>query len=142
MSLRCHLVDAVHISADSVRCPLCYPGAVTASRAAEVQDRAVAQRRRRPRGAVRDGLVAAGLELARTGGPDAVVLRGATRKVGVVPNGAYRHFAARDELLAAVCAAAMGELADRMAAGVARVPGPYGDADAGGPRLRGVRPPY
>ena len=30
--------------------------------------------RRRPRGAVRDGLVAAGLELARTGGPDAVEL--------------------------------------------------------------------
>lgn len=31
--------------------------------------------RRRPRGAVRDGLVAAGVELARAGGPDAVVLR-------------------------------------------------------------------
>src|SRR5438067_2716952 len=88
------------------------------------------QRRRRPRGEVRDGLIAAGLELARTGGPDAVVLREATRMVGVVPNAAYRHFADRDELLAAVCAAAMGELADRMAAGVARVPGPYGDADA------------
>ena len=50
--------------------------------------------------------------------------------VGVVPNAAYRHFADRDELLAAVCAAAMGELADRMAASVACVPGPYGDADA------------
>src|SRR5215831_11243014 len=46
-------------------------------------------RRRRPRGAVRDGLVAAGLELARAGGPDAVVLREATRMVGVVPNAAY-----------------------------------------------------
>ena len=56
-----------------------------------------AERRRRPRGAVRDGLVAAGLELARTGGPDAVVLREATRMVGVVPNAAYRHFADRDE---------------------------------------------
>ena len=58
--------------------------------------------RRRPRGAVRDGLVAAGLELARTGGPDAVVLREATQMVGVVPNAAYRHFADRDELLTAV----------------------------------------
>jgi len=48
----------------------------------------------------------------------------------VVPNAAYRHFADRDELLAAVCAAAMGELADRMAAGVARVPGLSGDAAA------------
>ena len=43
-------------------------------------------KRRHPRGAVRDGLVAAGLELARAGGPDAVVLREATRIVGVVPN--------------------------------------------------------
>ena len=62
------------------------------------------------------------------GGPDAVVLREATRMVGVVPNAAYRHFAGRDELLAAVSAAAMGELADRMAAGVARVRGPHGNA--------------
>src|SRR5437763_11292212 len=85
---------------------------------------------RRPRGAVRDGLVAAGLELARTGGPDAVVLREATRIVGVVPNAAYRHFADRDELLAAVCTAAMRELAARMAAGVARVCGEYGDPAA------------
>src|SRR5262249_20451962 len=76
---------------------------------------------RRPRGAVRDGLVAAGLEQARTGGPGAVVLREAARMVGVVPNAAYRHFADRDELLAAVCAQAMGELAARMAADVARV---------------------
>src|SRR5487761_1109452 len=89
-----------------------------------------APRARRPPGAVRDGLVAAGLELARKGGPDAVVLREATRMVGVVPNAAYRHFADRDELLAAVCAAAMHELSARMAAGVAQVRGSYGDAAA------------
>jgi AcrR family transcriptional regulator len=113
-----------------------------ASRSAEVKDQAAAERRRRPRGAVRDGLVAAGLELARTGGPDAVVLREATRMVGVVPNAAYRHFADRDELLAAVCAAAMGELADRMAADVARVPGPHGDADAARGRLGAIGTAY
>jgi AcrR family transcriptional regulator len=101
-----------------------------------------AERRRRPRGAVRDGLVAAGLELARTGGPDAVVLREATRMVGVVPNAAYRHFADRDELLAAVCAAAMLELADRMAAGVARVRGERGDPDAARLRLRAIGVAY
>jgi AcrR family transcriptional regulator len=101
-----------------------------------------AERRRRPRGAVRDGLVAAGLELARTGGPDAVVLREATRMVGVVPNAAYRHFADRDELLAAVCAAAMDELARRMAAGVARVPGGHGDATAARHRLRAIGTAY
>ena len=98
--------------------------------------------RRRPRGAVRDGLVAAGLELARTGGPDAVVLREATRMVGVVPNAAYKHFADRDELLAAVCAAAMDELAARMAAGVARVRGRHGDPAAARRRLRAIGVAY
>jgi AcrR family transcriptional regulator len=108
---------------------------VTASRSAgEIHE----AERRRPRGAVRDGLIAAGLELARTGGPDAVVLREATRMVGVVPNAAYRHFADRDELLAAVCAAAMRELATRMAAGVARVRGKRGDAAAALRRLRAI----
>jgi AcrR family transcriptional regulator len=113
---------------------------VTASAAAgETQP---AERRRRPRGAVRDGLVAAGLELARTGGPDAVVLREATRTVGVVPNAAYRHFANRDELLSAVCAAAMGELAARMAAGVARVRGRHGDPGAALLRLNAIGTAY
>src|SRR6516165_9120279 len=59
-------------------------------------------RRLRPPGGVRTALVEAGLDLARTGGPDAVVLREVTRQVGVVPNAAYRHFADRDALLAAV----------------------------------------
>lgn len=98
--------------------------------------------RRRPRGAVRDGLVAAGVELARTGGPDAVVLREATRMVGVVPNAAYRHFADRGELLAAVCAAAMRELADRMAAGISRVRGRHGDPAAARRRLGAVGTAY
>ena len=101
-----------------------------------------AQRRRRPRGAVRDGLVAAGLEMARAGGPDAVVLREATRMVGVVPNAAYRHFADRDELLAEVCLAAMRELADRMAAGVARVDGERGDPIAARLRLYAIGVAY
>ena len=98
--------------------------------------------RRRPRGAVRDGLVAAGLELARAGGPDAVGLREATRMVGVVPNAAYRHFADRDELLAAVCTAAMREFAGRMAAGVARVRGKHGDPAAARRRLRAIGTAY
>ncbi|MBR7831238.1 WHG domain-containing protein [Actinospica sp. MGRD01-02] len=97
---------------------------------------------RRPRGAVREGLIAAGVELARAGGPDAVVLREATRAVGVVPNAAYRHFADRDALLAAVCAAAMRELGDRMAAEVARVPGAYGDAAAASGRLGAIGTAY
>ena len=62
--------------------------------------------------------------------------------VGVVPNAAYRHFADRDELLAAVCTAAMRELAARMAAGVARVPGAYGDAVAAQQRLGAIGAAY
>jgi len=112
---------------------------VTTSRSA---DEITEARRRRPRGAVRDGLVAAGLDLARTGGPDAVVLREATRMVGVVPNAAYRHFADRDELLAAVCSAAMGVLANRMAAGVARVRGKHGDPAAARRRLNAIGTAY
>jgi AcrR family transcriptional regulator len=99
-------------------------------------------RARRPRGAVRGGLIAAGLALARAGGPDAVVLREAVRMVGVVPNAAYRHFADRDELLAAVSAAAMRELAARMAAGVARVRGKYGDPAAARRRLGAIGRAY
>ncbi len=91
---------------------------------------------------MRDGLVAAGLELARTGGPEAVLLREATRAVGVVPNAAYRHFADRDELLAAVCAAAMGEFAARMAAGVAKVRGRHGDPAAARRRLGAIGTAY
>jgi AcrR family transcriptional regulator len=69
-------------------------------------------------GDLRQALIAAGLELAREGGPDAVVLREATRRVGVSPNAAYRHFADRQALLAAVSAAAQGQVANSMLAEV------------------------
>jgi AcrR family transcriptional regulator len=62
--------------------------------------------------------------------------------VGVVPNAAYRHFADRDELLAAVCAAALRELADRMAAGIAGVRGRHGDPAAARRRLRAIGAAY
>jgi len=78
---------------------------------------------RRPPGQVRAALIAAGLDLAREGGPSSVVLREATRRVGVAPNAVYRHFADLDALLAAVGIAAMGELARRMREQVAAVPG-------------------
>jgi AcrR family transcriptional regulator len=58
--------------------------------------------------------------------------------VGVVPNAAYRYFADRDELLAAVCAEARRELSARMAAGVARVRGRYGDPAAAQRRLAAI----
>lgn len=63
-------------------------------------------------GDLRRALVDAGYALARDAGPDAVVLREATRRSGVTPSAAYRHFADRRALLAAVCDAAQAALAD------------------------------
>ncbi|WP_420108054.1 TetR/AcrR family transcriptional regulator [Mycolicibacter arupensis] len=57
-------------------------------------------------------LIDAGLQLTRLGGPDALTVREATRRVGVSPNAAYRHFADREALLRAVAIA----IGDRMAA--------------------------
>jgi len=62
-------------------------------------------------GDLRNALVAAGLEMARVGGPDAVVLREATRQAGVSPNAAYRHFASQAELLDAVRSACLSRVA-------------------------------
>ncbi|MET4781382.1 TetR/AcrR family transcriptional regulator [Glaciihabitans sp. UYNi722] len=67
-------------------------------------------------------LLSAALEMAREGGPDAVVLREATRRAGVSPNAAYRHFADRRAMLLAVSAAAQGMAADSMEKAIAAVP--------------------
>ncbi len=84
----------------------------------------------------------AGTELARGGGPDAVVLREATRRAGVAPRAAYRHFADRRALLDVVCATAQAALAAAMEAELAEVPvggDPAGSARA---RLRAVGAGY
>ena len=65
-------------------------------------------------GDLREALVSAGVQMAGIGGPDAVVLREATRQAGVSPNAAYRHFADRQALLVAVAAVALGLTADRI----------------------------
>jgi AcrR family transcriptional regulator len=72
-------------------------------------------------GDLRRALLEAGIELARSGGPEAVVLREATRRAGVVPNAAYRHFASRQDLLQAVRAAALSALAVAMERELARL---------------------
>jgi AcrR family transcriptional regulator len=86
---------------------------------------AVAADQNRPRRTYHHGdlgrvLLDAGIALARDGGPDAVVLREATRRAGVVPNAAYRHFASRQALLQAVRAAALAALAVAMEKELAR----------------------
>ncbi len=63
-------------------------------------------------GNLREALIEAGLATARAEGPEAVVLRAATRAAGVSPNAAYRHFADRDELLGAVARRCMEKLAE------------------------------
>ncbi len=62
-------------------------------------------------GDLRRALLDAGFALAREGGPQAVVLREATRRAGVAPNAAYRHFANHQALFDAVRAHALGALA-------------------------------
>jgi AcrR family transcriptional regulator len=62
-------------------------------------------------GDLRNALVTAGLEMARAGGPNAVILREATRQAGVSPNAAYRHFASQAELLDAVRSACLSRVA-------------------------------
>lgn len=78
-------------------------------------------------GDLRNALVQAAVELAREGGPSAIVLREAARRVGVSPTAAYRHFEALPDLVEAVAQHAFTELAHRMEAEVARCR-PSGDA--------------
>ncbi|MEU5429595.1 TetR/AcrR family transcriptional regulator [Streptomyces olivoreticuli] len=73
-------------------------------------------------GDLRNALIEAALELARQGGPEAVVLRAVTRQAGVVPNAAYRHFGDRGALLHAVSQAAMAQVARTMEAEQAALP--------------------
>ena len=69
-----------------------------------------------PRGTYRHGnlkqaLLDAGLALASEHGPAGVVLREATRRAGVAPNAAYRHYSGQRDLLDAVRAAALSQVA-------------------------------
>lgn len=93
-------------------------------------------------GDLRHALLAAGVELARGGGPDAVVLREVTRRSGVAPNAAYRHFADRQALLQAVCAAAQAALADAIEDELAALPAQRDPARAARAHLRAVGSAY
>ncbi|SDD51937.1 transcriptional regulator, TetR family [Cupriavidus sp. YR651] len=93
-------------------------------------------------GDLRRALLEAGIDLARAGGPDAVVLREATRRAGVVPNAAYRHFASRQDLLQAVRAAALSGLAMAMEAQLGALPPDASPADRARGSLRAVGTGY
>jgi AcrR family transcriptional regulator len=87
-------------------------------------------------GDLANALTAAATQLARDGGPEAVVLREAARKVGVSATAAYRHFAGHGELIHAVKDHAGEQLAASMRAELART---GSLADAGAEALRRLR---
>src|SRR5215204_4444221 len=57
-----------------------------------------------PMTSTRDALIDAAADLLTTGGPAAVTLREVGRRAGVSHNAPYKHFADKEELLAAVAA--------------------------------------
>jgi AcrR family transcriptional regulator len=89
-------------------------------------------------GDLRRALLDAGVELARSGGPSAIVLREATRRAGVAPNAAYRHFANHNELLKAVRAYALSRLARAIETRIKAIPRNIEGADSARARLRAV----
>jgi AcrR family transcriptional regulator len=83
-------------------------------------------------------LLDAGIALAREAGPAAVTLREATRRAGVAPNAAYRHFASQQALLQAVRAAALQAVAKSMEVELAAVPANLSAADRARASVRAV----
>ncbi|MBW5482591.1 TetR/AcrR family transcriptional regulator [Streptomyces bambusae] len=93
-------------------------------------------------GNLRNALLDAAVELAREGGPDAVALREVTRRAGVAPNAAYRHFADRGALVHEVSQAAMAQVARTMEAELAAVPATDDPAARARARFRAVGTGY
>ena len=93
-------------------------------------------------GHLKEALIDAALATARVDGPDAVVLRAATRAAGVSPSAAYRHFADRDELLAAVGERCMACLAELIEARLADLPAGADPAAVAWERLRAAGRAY
>jgi AcrR family transcriptional regulator len=89
-------------------------------------------------GDLRRALLDAGMALAREGGPTAITLREATRRAGVAPNAAYRHFASQQALLQAVRAAALQAVAASMEDALAALPTDLSPADHARASVRAV----
>jgi AcrR family transcriptional regulator len=88
-------------------------------------------------GDLRAALVEQALELARADGPAGVSLREATRRAGVTPPAAYRHFRDRSHLLDAVARQIQERMAARMREGMA-TPSDAPPPERALQRLRGV----
>ncbi len=70
-------------------------------------------------GHLKQALCEAGIELAREGGPAAIGIREAARRIGVSANASYRHFADLGELVQAVAQEALRGLGQSMQAEIA-----------------------
>ena len=93
-------------------------------------------------GDLRRVLLEAGISLARGGGPASVVLREATRRAGVAPNAAYRHFSSHLALLQAVRAYALSDVARAMEAELAALPTGLSPANRARASVRAVGTGY
>src|SRR3954447_8718061 len=103
-----------------------------------VTERAATAKTAYHHGDLRTALVRAATELARTGGPDAIVLRETARRVGVSQTAAYRHFSALPDLVLAVAHVAQNGIAVAMQAELARVTTPPGTREGAIERMRAV----
>jgi len=93
-------------------------------------------------GNLRQALLEHAIELARTSGPDAVVLRDVQRMAGVSNSAAYRHYSDREALLAAVKDYALTRLADAMTLRLDAVPARGPKANRALARLRATGQGY
>ncbi|AKK27574.1 TetR/AcrR family transcriptional regulator [Mycobacterium sp. EPa45] len=93
-------------------------------------------------GNLRQALLEHGVALARAGGPDAVVLRDVQRLAGVSNSAAYRHYADRRALLAAVKANVMAQLGGAMVEALDRVPDDGPSTDRALARFRATGQAY
>lgn len=73
-------------------------------------------------GDLRRALLDAGLDAARSGGPESVSVRELARVAGVAPSAVYRHFEGHDELLLELALRAQAMVADAMETELALVP--------------------
>jgi AcrR family transcriptional regulator len=93
-------------------------------------------------GDLRNALVEAAVAAAQLNGPEAVVVRDMARQVGVSHNAAYRHFASREELLAAVADVGLSGLGAAMRQELDAAPRRRGLAERARQRLRAIGRAY
>jgi AcrR family transcriptional regulator len=93
-------------------------------------------------GDLKRALLETSVMLARDGGPDALILREVTRRVGVAPNAAYRYFASRQALLKAVQSSALALMAVFIENETAKLPSELTAVDFAFANLRAVGTGY